>query len=88
VEGQEEDPYLLFLYPTSDTTLTGDPPGASENGLLRRKTGGHHLSPLSPSPWMAAVFAAWSRRRLAALPRAPDANAGLKGFVLGCLGAA
>jgi hypothetical protein len=86
VEGRAEDPYLLFLYPRSDTTFTGDPPRRPGDPLLLRKRGGHHLSPLSPSPWMAAVFAAWTRRRQASLPAVPDANAGVKDFVLACLG--
>jgi hypothetical protein len=80
--GGENDPYLLFLYPRSDTHLTGRyNPGADvlDTGL----EGGQHLSPLCPTPWMQAMLALWSP---AGLPFdktvIPDRNTGIKQFLL------
>jgi hypothetical protein len=80
--GGEGDPYLLFLYPRSDTHLTGRyNPGSDilDTGLM----GGQHLSPLCPTPWMQAMLALWSP---AGLPfektSIPDRNTGVKDFLL------
>jgi len=80
--GGENNPYLLFLYPRSDTHLSGRyNPVADvlDTGL----TGGQHLSPLCPTPWMQAMLALWSP---AGLPfdktTIPDRNTGVKEFLL------
>ncbi len=80
--GGENDPYLLFLYPRSDTHLTGRYSPACDvvdTGLK----GGQHLSPLCPTPWMQAMLALWSP---SGLPfdktDIPDRNTGVKQLLL------
>jgi len=80
--GGENDPYLLFLYPRSDTHLSGRyNPGV--NVVNADLKGGQHLSPLCPTPWMQAMLALWSP---AGLPfdktAVPDRNTGVKEFLL------
>jgi hypothetical protein len=80
--GGENDPYLLFLYPRSDTHLSGRYRAGAEvvdTGLR----GGQHLSPLCPAPWMQAMLALWSPT---GLPfdkgTVPDRNTEVKEFLL------
>ena len=85
-EGGGEDPYLAFLYPLSDGYFTGHAPGRGRP-VLRKASGGHHLSPLSPTPWIQAMLGLWSPRTRALareVPPIPTANTGVKGFLLGC----
>jgi len=72
VEPGPADPFLLFLYPETDTKFTGDPPRAGRPVLDTRRSGGHHLSPLTPSPWIDALIGLWSPR-----PGARDAAGGM-----------
>jgi hypothetical protein len=80
--GGENDPYLLFLYPRSDTYLSGRDTTAAEAVDTQLK-GGQHLSPLCPTPWMQAMLALWSP---AGLPfdssGIPDRNTGVKELLL------
>jgi hypothetical protein len=80
--GGDNDPYLLFLYPGSDTHLSGRYNPGSEI-LEDRSKGGQHLSPLCPSPWMQAMLALWSP---SGLPfdksTIPDRNTEMKEFLL------
>jgi hypothetical protein len=80
--GGENDPYLLFLYPRSDTHLTGRYRAEADVADTELK-GGQHLSPLCPTPWMQAMLALWSP---AGLPfdkeTIPDQNTGVKEFLL------
>jgi hypothetical protein len=80
--GGENDPYLLFLYPRSDTHLTGRyNPGSDvvDTGLK----GGQHLSPLCPTSWMQAMLALWSPSGLPFDKAAiPDSNTGIKTLLL------
>jgi hypothetical protein len=80
--GRENDPYLLFLYPRSDTHLTGrsDPEAEVLDAGLR---GGQHLSPLCPTPWIQAMLALWSPVGLPVDRQGiPDHNTGVKNFLL------
>jgi hypothetical protein len=82
VWGGATDPFLLFLYPRSDTHLSGryDPRADTLDPQLR---GGQHLSPLCPSPWMQALLALWSPAGLDfGKSSIPDRNTGIKGFLL------
>jgi hypothetical protein len=82
VWGGPEDPFLLFLYPCSDTHLSGrynPKAGLLDRGLM----GGQHLSPLCPTPWMQATLALWSPSGLPVdKPTIPDRNTGVKDFLL------
>jgi hypothetical protein len=62
VEPGPSDPFLLYLYPESDTYFTGDPTSPGKPALNPRRSGGHHLSPLTPNPWIDALFGLWSPR--------------------------
>jgi hypothetical protein len=59
-------PRLAFLYPLGDVNLTGRPPRRGEQVLDRGAQGGHHLSPLTPTPWIQAMLGLWSPGRAAA----------------------
>ena len=80
--GGETDPYLLFLYPRSDTHLSGRYRAGAEVVDTELK-GGQHLSPLCPTPWMQAMLALWSP---SGLPfdkgTVPDRNTGVKQLLL------
>jgi hypothetical protein len=80
--GEEADPYLLFLYPCSDTHLTGRyHPEAQVLDAARK--GGQHLSPLCPTPWMQAMLALWSPLGLSFHgPSIPKRNTDVKAFLL------
>ena len=59
IVGKDSAPYLLFLYPQGDTYFTGKGgPGAEI--VDSSKKGGHHLSPLCPSPWIRPLLGLWS----------------------------
>jgi hypothetical protein len=80
--GGKNDPFLLFLYPRSDTHLSGryNPRGDMVNTGLK---GGQHLSPLCPTPWMEAMLALWSPSGLSfETTSIPDRNTGIKDFLL------
>jgi hypothetical protein len=80
------DPFLLYLYPESDTYFTGDPPSPGKPALDPRRSGGHHLSPLTASTWIDAMIGLWSPRSGArAADGVPARNVELKEFVLGRL---
>jgi hypothetical protein len=83
--GGENDPYLLFLYPRSDTHLSGRYRAGADVVDTELK-GGQHLSPLCPTPWMQAMLALWSP---SGLPfdggTVPDRNTGVKELLLGYL---
>jgi hypothetical protein len=86
VEPGPSDPFLLYLYPEADTYFTGDPPRPGKPALDPRRSGGHHLSPLTPNPWIDALLGLWSPRtgtRIA--DGAPVRNTELKEFLLGRL---
>jgi len=84
-EGSAGAPYLAFLYPRGDMYFTGRAGRRSELMPVRKKTGGHHLSPLSPTPWIDAVLGLWSRRLgtgTRAGQAAPSENTAVKKFIL------
>jgi hypothetical protein len=86
VEPGPSDPFLLYLYPESDTYFTGDPPSPGKPALNPRRSGGHHLSPLTPSAWIDALFGIWSPRPGArAADGAPARSTEVKEFLLGRL---
>lgn len=90
LEGSRSDPYLAFLYPLGKGYFTGDPPDPGKPVLDRGRGGGHHLSPLSPTPWIQAMLGLWSPRsvRLAKdLSVIPDDNKDVKCFLLQGMGA-
>jgi hypothetical protein len=81
------DPFIAFLYPLGDGYFTGDPPGKGRSALAWSKAGGHHLSPLTPNPWINAVLGLWSPRAGAdRFDSVPSENSGLKAFLLAALG--
>jgi hypothetical protein len=87
VEGGPDAPYLAFFYPLGDGYYTGRPPRRGRPALDGKKAGGHHLSPLSPTPWIQAVLGLWSSgSTAAAFGNAPAANCGLKSYLLDQLG--
>jgi hypothetical protein len=83
--GDENDPFLLFLYPRSDTHLSGRY-RAGADVVDTDLMGGQHLSPLCPTPWMQAMLAFWSPTGLPFDKGAvPDRNTRVKEFLLGYL---
>ena len=86
IEGGPSDPYLLYLYPLADAYFTGNPCSPGRPPMNCGKAGGHHLSPLTPNPWIEAVLGLWSPRPG---PRdgdgVPLCNTGVKEFLLGRL---
>jgi hypothetical protein len=87
--GTVSDPYLLFVYPLSDTHITGK--GFPGGGVLdSERKGGHHLSPYCHSPWIRSLLALWSPAGLPAqgggMPQVPRRNTELKDYLLACLG--
>jgi predicted AlkP superfamily pyrophosphatase or phosphodiesterase len=88
-EGAARDPYLAFLYPLGKGYFTGDPPRRGRATLEAKRSGGHHLSPLSPTPWIQAVLGLWSPRSRSLakeLPAIPSGNRGVKDFLLEVMG--
>jgi hypothetical protein len=72
-----------------DAYFSGRPPARSGVVLDTRKKGGHHLSPLSPTPWIQALLGLWSprSRNLARdLAPLPERNVDVKQFLLGLIG--
>jgi hypothetical protein len=85
-EPEPSDPFLLYLYPETDTYFTGDPPSPGKPALDPRRSGGHHLSPLTPNPWIDALLGLWSPRPgTRTADGAPARNTELKEFLLGRL---
>ena len=85
LEGDGDSPYLAFLYPRGDTYFTGRPGRGSGLVRDRKRSGGHHLSPLSPTPWMQAVLGLWSPRSSGvadSLPFLPKENIDMKRFLM------
>ena len=83
IDGEPGDPFLLLLYPEADTYLTGDPPSPGKPALNPRRSGGHHLAPLTPSPWIDAMLGLWSPRAGSRTPDgAPKRNGEVKDFLL------
>jgi hypothetical protein len=83
VEPGPSDPFLLYLYPESDTYFTGDPPSPGKPALNPRRSGGHHLSPLTPNPWIDALVGLWSPRPgTRTADGAPKRNTELKEYLL------
>ena len=77
------DPFLLYLYPEADTYFTGDPPPPGKPALDPRRSGGHHLSPLTPNPWIDALVGLWSPRPgPRAADGAPSRSTEVKEFLL------
>jgi hypothetical protein len=85
VELKGPDPYPAFLYPKTDSKLTGSPPRRGDGTLDATKAGGHHLSPLTPTPWIQAMLGLWSPRFMETgrdLDDIPTENRQLKAFLL------
>jgi hypothetical protein len=80
-------PRLAFLYPLDDTGLTGSPPRRGGPALNTKKQGGHHLSPLTPTPWIQATLGAWTPRKQAPFSEGavPKANRDVSRFLLALL---
>jgi hypothetical protein len=87
LELDAEPGYPAFLYPGSDAFISGRPPRRGSHGPLdKRGRGGHHLSPLAPTPWIQAVLGLWSPRGGAgSLSGIPAKNSGMKDFILGLI---
>ncbi len=88
-EGSIDDPYIAFLFPRGDGYFTGNHPGRGRPTLDTGRRGGHHLSPLSPTPWIQAMLGLWSPRSAALareLPTIPADNKDVKGFLLEVMG--
>jgi hypothetical protein len=80
------DPFLQLLYPEADTYLTGDPPSPGKPALNPRRSGGHHLGPLTPNPWIDALLGLWSARPGSRpFADAPRRNVEVKEYLLGRL---
>jgi hypothetical protein len=87
LEGAPQLPYIAFLFPLGDRYFTGRPPRHGRPALDAEKAGGHHLSPLSPTPWIQAVLGLWSSGAAAgAFGGAPTANRDLKSYLLALMG--
>ena len=87
-EGRPEDPFIAFIYPLSETYLTARPPQRRGEILAKSRSGGQHLSPLAPTPWIQAMVGLWSPRTDSLrneLDRIPTTNAMLKDFLLGLM---
>jgi hypothetical protein len=80
-------PHLAFLYPMDDTGLTGGPPRIGRPAVNTKKQGGHHLSPLTPTPWIQATLGAWTPRKQSpfAAGSVPTANRDVSRYLLGLL---
>lgn len=86
-EGGPDSPYLAFFFPLGDKYFTGRPPGRGRPALDGDRAGGHHLSPLSPTPWIQAVLGLWSSRStIEGFGSMPTANRDLKPFLLDQMG--
>ncbi len=88
-EGEAGSPFLAFLYPKGDMYFSGRPPRKNGGPLDTRRSGGHHLSPLSPTPWIQAALGLWSPaqgRVPGGLPFEPKENVEMKGFLMQAMG--
>jgi len=88
-EGSGDDPYVAFLFPLGDGYFTGHHPGRGRPALDSARRGGHHLSPLSPTPWIQAMLGLWSPRSTQLskeLPSIPADNKDVKSFLLEVMG--
>jgi hypothetical protein len=89
IEPAGADSALAFLYPLGDGYFTGNPPGRGRSAVEWGKAGGHHLSPLSPTPWINAMLGLWAPGNGAGAPRfpwIPKENREMKRFLLEALG--
>jgi hypothetical protein len=87
LEGAPDLPYIAFFFPLGDRYFTGRPPRHGRPALDEEKAGGHHLSPLSPTPWIDAVLGLWSSSAaVGAFGDAPTANRDLKSYLLAQMG--
>jgi hypothetical protein len=89
LEGDAGSPFLAFLYPRGDLYFTGRPPRRRGSILDAKRAGGHHLSPLSPTPWIQAALGLWSGGRTPGdLPALPRENVEMKKFLMESMGLA
>jgi hypothetical protein len=87
-EGRPDDPFIVFLYPLSDSCLTARPPRRGREILDRTRSGGQHVSPLAATPWIQAMLGLWSPRTanlIGGLGDIPRTNSGMKSFLMGML---
>jgi hypothetical protein len=85
--GDARSPYVAFLFPRGDLYFTGRPPRKGGKSLERKRAGAHHLSPLSPTPWIGAALGVWSpglERR--SVPFMPKENVEMKKFLMESMG--
>ena len=84
-DGKPGDPFIAFLYPLADSSLTGKPPRRAREMLERKHSGGQHISPLTATPWIQAMLGLWSPRTTTLardLDSIPTANGMMKNFLL------
>ncbi len=89
IEAKPDDPFLAFLFPQGEASFDASPPRRGGNAFDSGKSGGHHMSPLCPTPWIQAMLGLWSARstRLAGeLDGIPTRNRELKDFLLNMMG--
>ena len=87
--GDAGSPYVGFLYPKGDLYFTGRPPGRNRKSLDKRRGGAHHLSPLSPTPWIKAALGVWGPGHAnQSLPFVPKQNVEMKKFLMESMGLA
>jgi predicted AlkP superfamily pyrophosphatase or phosphodiesterase len=87
-DGDTDSPFVAFLYPKGDLYFTGRPPRRKGMSLDKGSAGGHHLSPLSPTPWIQASLGLWSPatgRVPQELPFVPRENIEMKRFIMEAL---
>jgi len=83
--GRPDDPFIVFLYPLSDTYLTARAPRRGRETLDKTRSGGQHISPLAATPWIQAMLGLWTPRTTTlahALDGIPTANRMMKSFLL------
>jgi len=88
MDGNADSSFISFLYPKGDLYFTGQPPNKNGKSLNREKAGGHHLSPLSPTPWIHAFLGLWSPgegKVPQRLPFLPQENVEMKRFIVEAL---
>jgi hypothetical protein len=85
LDGDRDWPFLAFLYPKGNMYFTGRPPRVNRPALDKGRAGGHHLSPLSPTPWIQAALGLWTPRQggvKGSLPFMPKENTEMKRFLM------